>query len=47
MLVLEKSLEVHEGPGVPGLVPAHIILCGFLVVLENGGEGGAWSAPLI
>ena len=47
MLVLEKSLEVHEGPGVPGLVPAHIILCCFLVVLKDGGEGGAWGAPLI
>ena len=47
LLVLQKSLKVHEGPGVPGLVPSSIVLCCFLVVLEDGGEGGAGGAPLV
>ena len=46
-LVLEKSLEVREGPGMPGLVGGSVVLSGSVVVLENGGNVGTTASPLL
>ena len=49
--MLQESLEVHEGPGVPGLVGGPVVLRGSVVVLENGRYGGPSAgntpAPLL
>ena len=34
--MLQKSLEVHEGPGMPGLVGGSVVLRGSVVVLQDG-----------
>ncbi len=40
MLVEEDRLKVADGPGVPGPVPAAVMLRGGAVVLQDGGD--AW-----
>ena len=47
LLVLQQSLEVGEGPGMPGLVPPAVVLRGSLVILQDGGDGGAGEGPLL
>ena len=37
-LVEENCLEVHDSPGVPGLVPAAVVLRGCSVVLQHRGD---------
>ncbi len=37
-LLVLQSLEIHEGPGMPGLVPASVVLRGPPVELEDGGD---------
>ena len=36
MLVEEDGLKVADGPGVPGTVPAAVVLRGGAVVLQDG-----------
>ena len=38
VLVEENRLKVADGPGVPGPVPAAVVLGGGAVVLQDGGD---------
>ena len=42
-LVLQEGLEVHEGPGMPGLVGGSVVLSSSVVVLQNGSYGGPYA----